>query len=129
MNSTTRNSERLTTIVNAWANLRPTKSFAGMTLEEFKLAIAASTEARARLAHANEQAAEAKVDRANADQLTMPVLDRVVAAVVADPTEGYDGALYAAMGYVRKSERSSGLTRRTSANSAQPAASPVARAA
>lgn len=129
MNSTTRHTERLTTIVNAWARLRPTKSFAGMTLEEFTLALAPSTEARARLAQATKQAAEAKVDRANADRLTSVVLDRVVAGVVADPTEGYNSALYAAMGYVRKSERGSGLTRRALVESAEPDASPDAQAA
>ena len=36
----------------------------------------------------------------------------VVAGVIADPTEGANSALYEAMGYVRKSERKSGLTRK-----------------
>ena len=121
MNSSTRNTERLNAIIEAWTNLRPTKSFAGMTLEEFKQAVGSSVEARARLDHANEELAVARIDRDNADLHSMPILDRVVAAVVADETEGYNGALYAAMGYVRKSERSTGLTRRTSAESEQPA--------
>ncbi len=120
MNNTTRNTERLDTIIAAWTHLRAEKSLAGMTLAEFKLAVAPSYEARARLAKANEDAAEARIDRENADRATMPILDRVVAAVVADETEGYDGALYAAMGYVRKSERSSGLTRRANAEATTP---------
>ena len=120
MNNTTRNNERLDTIIEAWTSLRPTKSFAGMTLAEFKLAVASSFEARARLAHANQNAGEALIDRDNADRLTMPVLDRVVAAVVADEIEGYNGALYAAMGYVRKSDRSTGLTRRATADATAP---------
>jgi hypothetical protein len=36
----------------------------------------------------------------------------VVNGVVGDPTFGPDSALYEAMGYVRKSERKSGLTRK-----------------
>ena len=40
------------------------------------------------------------------------MIDRVVKSVVADEAEGDDGELYEAMGYVRKSEARSGLTRR-----------------
>ncbi|HEY0944590.1 MAG TPA: hypothetical protein VGD81_04955 [Opitutaceae bacterium] len=117
----TRDTKRLTTIIDAWTNLSPAKSFAGMTLAEFEVAIAASVEVRSRLVSANERAAAARVDRDNADRRTMPILDRVVAAVVADRTEGNDSVLYAAMGYVRKSDRRSGLTRRTAALSDAPA--------
>eukprot|EP01012_Entosiphon_sulcatum_P003338 TRINITY_DN11026_c0_g1_i1.p1 TRINITY_DN11026_c0_g1~~TRINITY_DN11026_c0_g1_i1.p1 ORF type:complete len:127 (+),score=24.57 TRINITY_DN11026_c0_g1_i1:53-433(+) len=120
MNNTTRNTERLEKTLEAWTNLRPTKSFAGMTLAEFKLAVGSSLEARARLAKANKDIDEALIDRENADRLTMPVLDRVIAAVVADETEGYNGALYAALGYVRKSDRNSGLTRRAIAQATAP---------
>ena len=35
-----------------------------------------------------------------------------IAKLKADPTEGDDSALYKAMGYVRKSDRKSGLTRK-----------------
>ena len=38
--------------------------------------------------------------------------------VRADPDEGEDGELYAAMGYVRTSERSTGLARRRTSNGA-----------
>jgi len=113
MNHSTRNTARLNTILEAWSNLRPTKSFAGMTLAGFKTALADSLDARDRLDKASDALAEARADRDNADRQTMPILDRVVAAVVADADESYDGALYEAMGYVRKSARNSGLTRRT----------------
>ena len=125
----TRSTARLTMIIEAWTNLRPTKSLAGMTLAEFKFAVASSVEARARLAHANEQAAAALIDRENADRQTRPILERVVAAVVADPTEGNNGALYAAMGYVRKDDRNSGLTRRATVQPTEPTAPAIAEAA
>jgi len=45
----------------------------------------------------------------------------VVNGVLADPTEGPDSSLYEAMGYTRKSERKSGLTRgKKSAGSTPP---------
>ena len=113
MNSSTRNTERLNAIIEAWSNLRPTKSFAGMTLAEFKTAMAVSVDARVRLDKASDALAEARADRDNGDRQTKPILARVVAAVIADADESYDGALYEAMGYVRKSARNSGLTRRT----------------
>ena len=115
MRTSTRNTERLTTIVDAWTNLRPTKSFAGMTLAEFELAMAPSFEARNQLRDMLELVAKAIIDRNNADRRTMPTLRRVFAAVIADEAEGDDGVLYAAMGYVRKSDRRSGLTRRATA--------------
>jgi len=113
MNHSTRNTERLNAIIEAWSNLRPAKSFAGMTLAEFKTAMAVSVESRVRLDKASDALAEARADRDNGDRQTKPILDRVVAAVIADADESYDGALYEAMGYVRKSARNSGLTRRT----------------
>jgi hypothetical protein len=38
--------------------------------------------------------------------------DLVTNGVIGDPTEGPDSALYEAFGYVRKSEKKSGLTRK-----------------
>ncbi|HEY0947130.1 MAG TPA: hypothetical protein VGD81_17745 [Opitutaceae bacterium] len=112
MSTTSRNTKHLTTVVDAWTNLRPTKSFAGMTLEGFKVTIAPAVDARLELAHLRQQVLAAIVKRDNADREAMRSLGRVVAAVVADEAEGNDGVLYAAMGYVRKSDRRSGLTRR-----------------
>ena len=113
MNPSTRHTERLNVITEAWSNLRPAKSFAGMTLADFKTAVAESVNARDRMGQASDALAEARADRDTADRQTRPILDRVVAAVIADADENYDGALYEAMGYVRKSARNSGLTRGT----------------
>jgi len=46
-----------------------------------------------------------------ADVETNRLIQLVVKGVVGDPTFGEDSALYEAMGYVRKSERKSGLKR------------------
>ena len=51
-------------------------------------------------------------DREEADEAFLDKAQLVVNGVLADPTEGDDSALYEAMGYTRKSERRSGLTRK-----------------
>ena len=118
MRNSTRLTERLSTLVEIWTELRPTKSFLGMTLEQFKAAVAPSLDARARLATASKQVEEAIVDRDNADQEADVLVDRLTAAFVAEEADGYNGVLYAKLGYVRKADRSSGLTRRSSAAAA-----------
>ena len=114
MSNPTRITKQLTTLIEVWTELRPTKSFAGMTLEQFKTAVGPSLDARARLVTANKQADEAIVDRDNADQEAAVLVDRMIAAFVAEEADGYNGVLYAKLGYVRKNDRASGLTRRSS---------------
>jgi hypothetical protein len=121
MSNTTRITKQLTTLIEVWTELRPTKSFAGMTLAEFKAAVAPSLDARARLDAANKQAEEAIVDRDNADQTAAVLLDRMIAAFVAEEEDGYNGVLYAKLGYVRKNDRASGLTRRSNVDATAPA--------
>ena len=50
-------------------------------------------------------------DRDGADAAFLAQAQLVVNGVLADPSEGPDSSLYEAMGYTRKSERRSGLTR------------------
>jgi hypothetical protein len=54
---------------------------------------------------------EVAVERESADEVFAAKAKLVVAGVLADPTEGPDSALYNAFGYIRESERKSGLTR------------------
>lgn len=49
-------------------------------------------------------------ERDDADKDSNAALLQLVNGVKGDPDEGEDGELYEAMGYVRKSERQSGLT-------------------
>ena len=104
--------EKLAKLINAWETLRPAKGFGGMTLAEFKTAVQPSfakrtaiTQLQATLTALLDQRDDADGDSAGAMQL-------VVNGVKADPAEGEDGELYEAMGYVRKSERKSGLTKK-----------------
>jgi hypothetical protein len=104
------NAKKIDTVLKAWKDLRKTKSFAGMTLEQFTAKIQPSLDARAALDTLDEQTTAALVERDTADVASNKQILLVVNAVKGDPTEGEDGELYAAMGYVRKSERASGKT-------------------
>ena len=96
----------------AWSKLRAGKSFSGLTLEQFDALIKPSYDARAEVADAELRLQSAKARLVNADAASLKIVRRIVDAVKSDPEEGEDGELYAAMGFVRRSDRSSGLTRR-----------------
>lgn len=103
--------ERIKRFINAWETLRPTSTFAGMTLSEFKTRMQPSLDARTHIAGVQAQLAEALSTREDADRASVQLLLLVANAVRGDINEGEDSALYAAMGYVRKSDRKSGLHR------------------
>lgn len=107
--------ERLTRTQSAWTSLRPQKSFAGMTLDQFNEKTAPSLTARATIARLENELIAAQNQRDDADQVTIDTLKLVVNAVKGDVDEGEDGELYEAMGYVRTSERKSGLGRKSKA--------------
>jgi len=105
--------ERINTVTHKWETLRPTKSFSGLTLEQFKEAVKPSLEVRAEIADLEGRLQAAKARRATVDPASIEVIRAVVNAVKGDREEGGEnGELYAAMGFVPKSARSSGLTRR-----------------
>ena len=85
--------DKINTVTNAWKTLRPAKTFAGLTLEQFQTKLKPSHDTRAEV---DRLEAELKAAQNRRD--------------VADEAEGDDGDLYETMGYVRKSEVRSGLT-------------------
>jgi len=115
------NEQKLNTMLNVWETLAPTKSFGGMTLEEFKTATAPSRTTRDRLADLEAQTTQAINDRDAADAVSLAKAQLVINGVLADPTEGPDSSLYEGFGYTRKSERRSGLTRK---NNGEPVRKP-----
>ena len=106
----------ITKITTAWKNLADTAKFAGLTLEEFKTKVKPSLDARELIDKLNNQLTAAIDQRDNADAVSAATCQKVVKGVVGDPEYGDDSDLYDAFGYVRKSERKSGLkrTRKTS---------------
>lgn len=107
------NGEKIATVLKAWEDLRPAKSFAGMTLDQFKAAIKPSLDARDAIGTLENQLIAAADQRDDADLVSMKQVALVVNAVKGDITEGEDSDLYEAMGFVRKSERSTGKTNKT----------------
>ncbi len=103
--------ERYEKIATAWELLRPTKKFAGLTLAEFQAKIAASRDKRKRLSELDNERTAVASERDQVDGATLAVCEFVVNSIKGDPDEGADGTLYEACGYVRKSERKSGLSR------------------
>jgi hypothetical protein len=107
------NGEKLAAVLKAWKDLRPAKSFAGMTLAQFTTKIQPSLDARDLIDTLDNQLIAAADERDIADVESMKQVNFVVNAVKGDPTEGEDGELYEAMGYVRKSERATGKTNKS----------------
>ena len=103
------------TIINAWTTLAPAASFGGMTLAQFKAKVQPSFDARTQLDTIEAQKTAALDTRDDADAVTSNTNQMVINGVKGDPNFGDDSNLYEAMGYVRKSERASGLTKKSKA--------------
>jgi hypothetical protein len=104
---------RLDTFVTAWKKLRPSKAFAGMTPDQFETQkMTPCRQARATVVDLENQMKAALNRREDLDQAALEAMALVVNAVKGDPAEGENGDLYEAMGFVRKSERKSGLSRK-----------------
>jgi hypothetical protein len=101
-----------TTIITAWSTLAPAASFGGMTLTQFKAKVQPSFDARTALEAIEVQQTSALDTRNTADVVTSATNQLVVNGVKGDPNYGDDSELYDAMGYVRKSARRSGLTKK-----------------
>jgi hypothetical protein len=105
---------RIAEITQAWESHAPSESFSGLTLEQFKEGIKPSLDVRAAITECATRSLGLKAQRAVDDAASLALIQRMINGVKGDPKHGEDGRLYAAMGFVRKSERSSGLTRRRS---------------
>jgi hypothetical protein len=99
------------TMISALEEHAPNATFAGKTLPQIKQAVKPSLDARAQITDLEQQTATARVDRNNADPVSLELVQQVVNSIKGDPNYGENSALYAAIGYVRKDDRKSGLTR------------------
>ncbi len=120
---------KLQKLIDGWTTIRPAKSFGGMTLEQFKAKVQPSLDTRSQLVTLSSQATDNRTQRHASDDASLQLVQLVVNAVKGDPEEGEDGSLYAAMGYVPKSQRRSGLTRKGQSLPTPPAAATVTASA
>ena len=113
---------RVIQTMHAWENSCPEQLFAEMTLEQFKQAQQPCLDAIAKFAAAETVWDATRQERNAACVKAMELILCVVNSVKGHPKYGENSAVNAAMGYVPKSDRSSGLTRR---REAAPAKAPV----
>ena len=106
------NKAKIDQTINAWETLAKDKVFGGMSLEQFKAAVQPSQAARDALTVLEQQMTAALDAREAADAASLAKVQLVVNGVLGDPDFGPNSALYETLGYVRKSERKSGLTRK-----------------
>jgi hypothetical protein len=104
--------DRITRFEQAWEKLADTTSFGGMTLSEFTEIVKPSFDERANIQVLEAQRSAAIRRRDDADELAREKMDLVVNAVRGNPDFGPDSPLYRALGFIPKSERRSGLTRK-----------------
>ena len=95
-----------------WEAHSSDKTYGGVTLDEMKEAAAQAKKPRRRL---EKIAAERRAEigkRKSCDKIFLKKRAMLIAGIIADPEEGEDSVFYGSFGYVRKSKRKSGLTRK-----------------
>ena len=104
---------RIESFLAAWRELAPEAIFAGMSLAQFEEAVAPPLELRRNILALDKQLNGLRTEKSKVDETANELLELVVNSVRGTPGFGADSALYRAFGYVRKSERKSGLTRKS----------------
>ena len=102
--------------LRAWESNCPEQSFAEMTLTQFKQELQPYFDAKAKFAAANTAWDATRQEQTTACLKALELTKGVASSVKGHPKFGENSAVYAAMGYVPKSERSSGLTRKRETN-------------
>lgn len=104
--------ERLTRILGAWRELGPDDQFAGLSLEQFEGMVKQVLDAKEEtVAHLIQLRGSLK-RRHEVEQMVNDRSVDVVLAMRSHPNHGGDSPLVKAAGFVPKSERRSGLTRK-----------------
>ena len=111
-NSPKENEEKMLKVLNAWRTLAPDKTFAGMTLAQFEEMVNASLAPRRKLLELQDMMLSQQALRDANDELVLKKIEKIKAGVIESDEFGSDSALIEGMGYKRKSEYSSGLTRK-----------------
>lgn len=91
-------------LLAARTGLWPEKPFFAMTLDQLKGAVQPCYDLRAEIAETQKRLTSLIAQCKDADASAIKLAKNIVHAVKADPAEGENSPLYAAMGYVRASE-------------------------
>ena len=118
MGTRNNNAGKLHKLVTAWDVHAPDKLFGGMTLTQFKTKVLPSLDARTAVETAVNSRRNAALLRDDSDAESVRAQQAVISAIKGDPEHGDDSTLYQACGYVPRSQKKSGLSRKT--KTAQP---------
>ncbi|CAN5469648.1 hypothetical protein BH10ACI1_BH10ACI1_07530 [soil metagenome] len=108
--------EKMNKILQAWRDLAPNERFAGMTIAEFETEINKSVTFRLDLTELENQITAKTQERDMTDETNWDLSQFVVDSVKGNRSFGQNSGLYEAMGYITKSERKSGLTKKKKNN-------------
>ena len=112
----------LDNLLRACQELAPEAIFAEMTLAQFRTATAPALETRKQIRWLDQERASAVAARDAADRKANDDYLLVVNSIKGTPKHGEDSPLYRSLGYTTKSERRSGLTRKSQVKPAAVAA-------
>jgi hypothetical protein len=109
----------LSQATRAWETCAPGQTFADMTLEQFNEKAKAYRELAARFEAAGTQWDAMRVELVAEAGRMMDLVKGLASSVKGHAKFGENSAMYKALGYVRASERASGLTRRREAEAVE----------
>lgn len=100
---------------DGWKRYATSELFADLTAEQYSGRVAECVQKQNRVTSLEAELEGARNDRDKCFAGMKETSQFIKNAVAGDPAYGPDSSLYESFGYVRKSERKSGLTRRKSA--------------
>ena len=121
-----RKMNKVSRVIKAWETLAPAASFGGFTLEQFKTRTQPMFDKQDKLSTLDNEVTDAQKQRGISTGDSHGAALLVVNAVKGDPQFGEDSPLYSAMGYVRKSDRRSGLSRPAKSKAVRAEKAPLA---
>lgn len=104
--------ELLQMTVAALRQFAPSTAFGGLKLADFEPIVDTCGENRQNLTDHYNQEQSLIAKREADDETALAKRELIVNGIIGDPNFGPNSPLYEACGYVRKSERKSGLTRK-----------------
>ena len=110
--SPTKTMEYLNNVLIPWKELAPDETISDLKVADFETEINKSVNIRVKIANGEAEITNDKQLRDTIDETNYQLAQRIVSAVAGHPKFGKDSGLYDAMGFVTKSARKSGLTRK-----------------
>jgi hypothetical protein len=111
MNNNMKTKDKAKQFRTAWTELVPTASLAGMTLGQFEASIAILDTLQDEITSLAIQLDHKRTERAIEEARIKDLLVLVASSIKGSPEHGRDSALYSAFGFIRQSDRKSGLHR------------------